>query len=78
MPPQGVAHVVHILTQDKGFFRVALQIRPNFPGRGVHPALHVGNAVKLPAVEHPLVVDQTAGIAGTEELRHSQNVLPGV
>ena len=77
-PAQGVAHAVHIFAQKKRLCGGVLQVFPNGPGRGVHPALHIGNAVKLPAVKHPFIVDQAAGIVFAEKLRHSQNVLPGV
>ena len=76
--PQGVAHVVHILAVQVGFSPVGFQILPDFRRGGVHPALHVGNGVEFPAVEHALVVHHPAGVRPPEEVRHGQDVRPGV
>ena len=75
---QRIAHVVHILAEKKGLFRIAFQIGPNGIRIRVHPAFHIGNCVKGTVVEHALIVNQPAGILGAEVVRHCQNVLPGV
>ena len=75
---QRIAHVVHILAEKEGLFWIVFQIGTNSVRIRVHPAFHIGNCVKGTVVEHALIVNQPAGILGAEEIRHCQNILPGV
>ena len=73
---QGVAHIVHIFTEQERLLRIVFQIFPDFRGSGVHPALHIGAVTPLFTPVAALVVDNPAGVLGPEKVRHVQNVLP--
>ena len=75
---QAVAHVVHVLAEEEGLLRPALQVGPDGLRGGVHAALHVGTAIEAGAVFHALVVDHPAGVVLPEKVCHGEDVLPGV
>ena len=77
-PTERVAHVVHILTEDKRLLRVGVQILPDGGGAGVHPAFHIADVVKCAALEHALIMHKAAGIIFPEKRRHRADILAGI
>ena len=77
-PAERVAHVVHILAEDKRLLGVGVQIFPDGGGAGVHPAFHIADVVKRAAVEHALVMHKAAGIIFPEKRRHRADILAGI
>ena len=53
----GIAHAMHVFTQQKRLFRTVLQVFAHSLRRGVHAALHVRAAGKRPVLDASLVVD---------------------
>ena len=77
-PAERVAHVVHILAEDKRLLGVGVQIFPDGGGAGVHPAFHIADVVKRTALEHALVMHKAAGIIFPEKRRHRADILAGI
>ena len=75
---QGIAHIVHIFAHQEGLLGVVFQISAHLRWRRVHPAFHIGDAVKAGAMEGALVMHHTAGVAGAEETGHCLDAGSGI
>ena len=70
----GVAHVVHIFTEQEGLLGVGFQIFPNSVRPGVHLGFYVGNGIICPIGGYTFIVDHPAGVLSPEEIRHGENI----
>ena len=75
---QGIAHGVHIFTQDKRLLRFPLKVCLHLRRLCVHAALHITGLIEFTVPEDALIVNQPGWIPLLKILRHGENIFARV